>query len=201
MPGEPRIATLGFLVLILTACTVLPAGTAPIIRIGLVAPFEGRQREIGYDLIYAARLCVRQWNGRGGVENYRVELVALDDGGDPERARRAAQSLGIDPAVVGVMGHWLAETTAAARPAYAQVGLPLIPVDKSTAWPGRLPESFAAEYQAISPLGDKPGPYAPQAYHACNRLVEAIGQAIAAEGQATRAGVAAALLSSQRQGE
>jgi branched-chain amino acid transport system substrate-binding protein len=188
--------TLGLLVLTLIGCTLLPAGTAPVVRIGLVAPFEGRQREIGYDLIYAARLAVRQWNGRGGIEGYRVELVALDDGGDPELATRAAQSLALDPMVVGVIGHWLKETTAAARPVYDEAGLPLIEMgemDETAEWSGELPESFVADYQAVAPFAEQPGRYALPAYDACNRLIKAIGRAIAADGEPSRVGVTAAL--------
>lgn len=183
----------GFLTLTLSACGVLPAGTAPVVRFGLVAPFEGRHREIGYDLIYAARLAVREWNGRGGVGGYRVELVALDDGGSPELAVRAAESLTIDPAVVGVIGHWLDETTAAARPVYSEAGLPLIPVDESSDWEGALPPSFATAYQAVAPLDQEPGAHAALAYEACNRLIEAIGRDIADGGEPTRQGVAAEL--------
>ncbi|HFC11696.1 MAG TPA: hypothetical protein ENJ56_02535, partial [Anaerolineae bacterium] len=38
----------------------------PVVKIGLVAPFEGEQRVIGYDVIYATRLAVRQVNTAGG---------------------------------------------------------------------------------------------------------------------------------------
>lgn len=191
----PQLA-LGLLVLTLVACSLLPAGTAPVVRIGLVAPFEGRHREIGYDLIYASRLAVREWNGRGGIEGYRVELVALDDGGDPELATRAAQSLALDPMVVGVIGHWLEETTAAARSVYAEASLPLIEMgemDKSAEWSGKLPKDFVTDYQAVAPFAEQPGQYALPAYDASSRLIEAIGQAIAADGEPIRAGVTAAL--------
>jgi ABC-type branched-subunit amino acid transport system substrate-binding protein len=188
--ARPVIA---FLILALAACGVLPGGTAPVVRFGLVAPFEGRHREIGYDLIYAARLAVRECNGRGGVGGYRVELVALDDGGSPELAMRAAESLAIDPAVVGVIGHWLDETTAAARPVYSEAGLPLIPVDENSDWDGDLPPGFATAYQAVAPLEQEPGAHAALAYEACNRLIEAIGRDIAGDGEPTRQGVAAEL--------
>ena len=41
------------LLLFLSACA---ASTQPVVKIGLVAPFEGRYRQIGYEAIYAARL-------------------------------------------------------------------------------------------------------------------------------------------------
>ena len=65
----------------LLALALLAAGCAsvdPVVKIGLVAPFEGRQRAVGYDAIYSARLAVREINAAGGVGGHRVVLVALD---------------------------------------------------------------------------------------------------------------------------
>ncbi|MCA9945233.1 MAG: ABC transporter substrate-binding protein, partial [Anaerolineales bacterium] len=81
-----------------------------------MAPFEGAQRELGYDAIYAARLAVREVNQAGGIGGYRVALVALDDRGDEQLAGETAVSLTIDSAVVAVIGHGLLETTAVAQP-------------------------------------------------------------------------------------
>jgi len=108
--------------LALTACSV----TQPVVKIGLVAPFEGRYRGVGYDAIYAVRLAVREHNAAGGLNGYRVEVVSLDDGGDPAAAADQARKLALDPAVLGVIGHWRDDTTLAAAPVYAQAGLPLI---------------------------------------------------------------------------
>ncbi len=104
----------------------LPLSTLPTFKIGLVAPFEGRYRPLGYDAIYAVRLAVRQVNASGGVGGYRVELVAYDDGGDPGAAVRQARLLALDPSVVGVIGHLRVNTTQAALPVYACEGLPLV---------------------------------------------------------------------------
>ena len=98
----------------------------PTIKIGLVAPFEGRYRDVGYEVIYAVRLAVREANARGGVAGHVVELTALDDSGDPAMAAEQALKLTTDPRVVGVIGHWLEETTVAAAPVYAEAGLPLL---------------------------------------------------------------------------
>ncbi len=48
------------------------------VKIGLVAPFEGSYRSIGYDAVYAARLVVREINATGGIDGVRLELVAYD---------------------------------------------------------------------------------------------------------------------------
>ncbi len=117
------------LLLLLLGC----ASVRPVIKIGLVAPFEGRDRAIGYDAVYAARLAVRQANAAGGIGGsdgrggYRVALVALDDRGDAELATQTAAALVVDADVVAVVGHYLPPTTAAASNVYANAGLPLLP--------------------------------------------------------------------------
>lgn len=115
------------LLLPLTACRV-PGATRPTVKIGLVAPFEGRYRYVGYGLFAAVRLALREANAAGGVGNppYSVELVAYDDGADPEMARQQAEKLAVDPQVVVVIGHFREATTGAALPVYAREGLPLL---------------------------------------------------------------------------
>ncbi|MBN1811285.1 MAG: ABC transporter substrate-binding protein [Anaerolineae bacterium] len=111
--------------LLLVSCR-FPGTVRPTVKIGLVAPFEGRYRYVGYDVIYAARLAVREANAAGGVDGYGVELVAYDDGADPAMAVEQARKLVVDPEVVVAVGHFRAETTAAAADAYAEAGIPLV---------------------------------------------------------------------------
>lgn len=98
------------------------------LKIGLVAPFEGRYRYVGYDAIYAARLAVREINAAGGVAGWMLELVAYDDRADPELARTTARNLVIDSDVVAVIGHYQQTSTEAASAVYAEAGLPLLAV-------------------------------------------------------------------------
>lgn len=168
----------------------------PVIKIGLVAPFEGGQRAVGYDVIYSARLAVRQANQGEGLNGYRVGLVALDDGGDAELARQAAASLAADPAVVAVIGHWGPATTAAAAPVYAAAGLPFLdsrqerfaPVD-----PAGLSRDFRDAYAAVTPFDEQAGPYAGPAYEGAGLLLEAVAQVTAAGEVPDRANLMAAL--------
>jgi ABC-type branched-subunit amino acid transport system substrate-binding protein len=111
------------LVLFLPSCV---RTTPRIVKIGLVAPFEGRYREIGYDVIPAARLAIREWASQAGAFGIAVELVAYDDMGDPEMAVDQARRIIADPQVAIVIGHWRDETTQAALPVYAEAGLPMI---------------------------------------------------------------------------
>jgi ABC-type branched-subunit amino acid transport system substrate-binding protein len=126
---------LGLVALLLSLAACLPLAR-PVIKLGLVAPFEGRYRDVGYEVIYAVRLAVREANARGGVAGHTVELVALDDSGDPVMAVEQAHKLALDPLVVGVVGHWLDETTTAAAPAYAEAGLPLLATTAGPLPPG-----------------------------------------------------------------
>ena len=186
------------LLLFITSCHSVP----PVVKIGLVGPFEGRYREIGYDVIYSARLAVREINQAGGIEDYRVALVALDDGGDEELARETAESLTLDPAVIVVVGHWLTETTAVAAPIYAQADLPFIQMGSEpfTSFnPANLPPDFKTAYEAVTPFDEEAGPYAASTYDAFNLLWLALAHA-AENGPITRQSVTNSLNSLQYEG-
>jgi len=127
-----RIAWRSFFLLpcsfFLLAC--LPV-TRPVVKIALVAPFEGRYRDVGYEVIYAVRLAVQEANASGGIAGYSVELLALDDSGNPDMAVAQARKVAADPLVVGVIGHWLDTTTLAAAPEYDAEGIPLLATTSS----------------------------------------------------------------------
>lgn len=107
----------------ISACIAV---TRPVVKIGLVAPFEGRYRDVGYEVTYAVRLALREANAQGGAGGYSVELTALDDSGDAGQAIEQARKMATDPLVVGVIGDWLDPTTLNAAPTYAAEGLPLL---------------------------------------------------------------------------
>lgn len=79
------------LFLIVTGCSPTQQPS----RIVLLAPFEGRYREIGYDAIYPARLALEN--------NTQVELLAVDDGGTIETAIQRAKAIENDPLVIAVV--------------------------------------------------------------------------------------------------
>jgi hypothetical protein len=177
----------------LTACHSVD----PVVKIGLVAPFEGEKRAIGYDAIYSARLAVREINQAGGIGGYRVALVALDDGGDPWLAQENARALAADPGVVAVVGHWLPQTTAVAAPIYQQANLPLLAIGRSPflpANPETLPPEFHAAYEAVTPFEETAGFYAGPTYDAFQRLWQALEITEQTTGTITREGVKTALV-------
>ena len=185
--------------LFLAMASLLAAGCAavkPVVKIGLVAPFEGRHRAVGYDAIYSARLAVREINATGGVGGHRVALVALDDHGDPKLARQAAATLAVDSAVVAVAGHFLTDTTNSVKEGYAKGHLPLIrmgapPFNEYD--PASLPDEFLDRYAAVTPFDETAGPFAGPTYDAFGLLWEALAVAEETQGAINRESVQEAL--------
>ncbi len=73
---------------ILMACAIVDA---PVVaRIALLAPFEGADREIGYNALYSVRLAI------GEIAADDVVLLAVDDGGTVETAVERMRALSTD---------------------------------------------------------------------------------------------------------
>ncbi len=194
-----RLLALALAAALLAGC----ASVGPVVKIGLVAPFEGRDRAVGYDAIYAARLAVREVNAHGGIDGTRVTLVALDDRGDPALATQTAAALVVDPGVVAVVGHYLPATTAAAADIYAKVEIPLLIAGAppfAAADPTALPAEFVTAYEQVTPFDETPGPYAGPTYDAFGLLWAALAQAKETGGELSRASVQQALRGLEYQG-
>lgn len=140
---------------VLSACIPL---TRPVVKIALVAPFEGRYRNVGYEVIYAIRLAVREANANQGVAGYSIELLALDDGGDELAAMEQARKAASDPQVLGVIGHWRGPTTTAAAPEYEVAGLPVL----ATGYAPDLPASAFHLWLPESPCTQTPTSLCPE---------------------------------------
>ncbi|HIQ05169.1 MAG TPA: hypothetical protein EYH31_05665 [Anaerolineae bacterium] len=120
------------LVLLLSGSCHFPGSTRPLLKIGLIAPFEGLYRSLGYEVLYAVKLAVRQRNAAGGVAGYGVELVALNDNGDSALAARVAAKLAVDRDVMGALGPWSVAGAAQALPVFVGSEMPwLVPVPLS----------------------------------------------------------------------
>ena len=194
-----------YLVLAVAACCSLlaacrfPGSVLPTVKIGLSAPFEGQHRDLGYEVLYAVRLAVRQRNEAGGVGgSYLVELVALNDFNEPEEARWQARKMAADPGILGVLGGWSPETARSAAPEYERLDLAfLTPGADSIADLVETPfdPEFEGEYRILSG-GVSPGPVAAWAYAEANRLLDALEAAGHAEGRLTRTSVRATLTAS-----
>ena len=123
-------AVSGWLLLVLlTGCAAVRAESPA--RIALLAPFEGRYREIGYMALYPARLALAD------LERVDVALLPIDDGGSIASAVDRARALALDPLVKAVIV--LGNDAAAPETLDAFAELPVIvvggwhsaPVDRS----------------------------------------------------------------------
>jgi hypothetical protein len=193
-----QVLPLAWCVVLLATCS-FSGSVKPTVKIGLSAPFEGRHRDLGYEVLHAVRLAVRQRNDAGGVgQYYLVELVALNDFNEADEAIVQAGKLAVDPGVLGVLAGLSSQTARAAAPEYMRLGLAfLMPGTDLTIPQPLLPSEpgFAADYQAISG-GVPPGPAAVWAYAEANRLLDALDTAARSEGHPSRQGVQAALMAS-----
>jgi ABC-type branched-subunit amino acid transport system substrate-binding protein len=107
-----------FILLIIAGCR----GNKPerLGRVALVAPFEGRYREAGYNAYYAAKLAFHDYSGLD------VEMIAVDDGGAVESAVDRARALVGDPLVKAVIALGYAATNEEAQAAFGN--LPVVVV-------------------------------------------------------------------------
>ena len=141
--------TLAYLVTAWLAALLLAAGcygsTPPVVKLGLIAPFEELHRDDGYAALAAVTLAINQRNAAGGVAGRQVALVALNDNGRPEEARRQVANLAVDQDVLGVVGPLHSVTAAAAGPALAAAGLPWVTL--ASLAPDQQPAGFALEAQ------------------------------------------------------
>jgi len=149
---------------LLSACS-LSGNVLPVVKIGLVAPFEGPQRTMAYDILFAAKLAIKQHNDISRATGPLVELVALNDNGQPDSSKQQALQMVADPAILGVLGPWTVDTAAASNEVYLGAKLAAIyPITGST--------SLTASFQTLAHT--RQTAQAILAYDATNILLEAI---------------------------
>lgn len=137
---RPLTGLLFGLLLLATSCY---GSTPPVVKLGLLAPFEELYRADGYAVLPAVQLAINQRNATGGVAGRQVALVALNDNGRPEEAQRQAANLGVDADVLGVIGPLHAGAAAAAGPVLASQNLPWISL--ASLAPHQQPAGFSLE--------------------------------------------------------
>ncbi len=104
------------------------------VRIGLIAPFEGLGRPLGYAMLPTVKAAVAEANADGRLGRYRVALVVLNDDLDPAAAAAQAQALaqdgpagtGAEQVVIAVLGPFDTATAEAAAPILTRAGIPAL---------------------------------------------------------------------------
>jgi len=165
----------------LSACA-LPGDAAPIVKIGVIAPFEGAGRPLGYAILPAIKAAVAEANASGKFGRYQVLVVAFNDDLHGPTAAAQAQALAQDPEVLVVVGPWTAETAAAVEPILAEAGLPVLSAADTSVPPPGEKWGDAALADAATLAGTD-----------VRVLLDALAADVRAHGRPTRGGVAAAL--------
>ncbi len=143
------------LILGLSATSCVPV--RPVVKIGLLASFEGLQRRNGYEALAAMRWAITTAAQQSaGAQAVAVIPLALDAGADPAQARRAAQKLLADPTVKAVVGPYDPLLIAAVRPLIEAAALPwflpfaldpavgIVPTVAASKWASTLVQVVAA---------------------------------------------------------
>lgn len=111
----------------LLALTLIVALSAPVqaqpspILIGFTSSLSGSHAAYGLGLLHGARLAVARANAGGGVGGRPLELLVLDDAGDPQRAKSNARQLS-ERGVVALMGVYGSRATGAVATTLAPPG-------------------------------------------------------------------------------
>jgi len=180
--GPFAICYLLFAISYLLSACAMPGDAAPVVKIGVIAPFEGAGRPLGYAVLPAIKAAVAEANASGKLGRYQVMVVAFNDDLYGPTAAAQAKALALDPEVLGVVGPWSEETAAAVGPILAGVSLPaLTAADMSVPPPGeKWGDAALADAAALAGKNTR-------------LMLGALATDIRAHGRPTRAGVAAAL--------
>jgi branched-chain amino acid transport system substrate-binding protein len=147
-----RLGAVGLLTLALVlAAGASPAnrgGARPILKIGLSAPFTGWDEALGYEVIHAVRLALRERNQAGGAGGYSIELAALDDRNEPAETAQQVRELAVDPDILGAVGGLDNEAMLTAAPEVHKAGLPFVVIGGTAA---ALTEQGYAELFRLAP--------------------------------------------------
>lgn len=104
-------------------------------RVGLEAPLSGELSVLGEGMLDGAQLAAKQLNARGGILGRKVEIVPIDDGGDPATGVEAAKSA-IDDGLDGIVGPYNSGVGIETLPLYVDAGLVPIRLTSDTSTNG-----------------------------------------------------------------
>jgi branched-chain amino acid transport system substrate-binding protein len=99
--------------------------TTPIV-IGSVGNYSGVPGAAQVPGVRAVQVWVNSVNHRGGVAGHPIELIVVDDGGDPARHRAAVQDLVENRGVIAFVGQFASQTSDAARSFLEERRIPVI---------------------------------------------------------------------------
>ncbi len=110
------------------------ASAAETIRIGVFCPFSGGSADMGISMRNGIRLAIEEINGMaGGVNGKRIELVEIDDQGNPEVGRQVVGEMLAKSRIAAALGVCNTGVGLATIDLFQNAGVPLIvPVSTGT---------------------------------------------------------------------
>lgn len=96
------------------------------VAIGMVRPLSGPLKDVAQGYLETVRATLNVVNAQGGIHGTRLDLVALDDVGDPKRTAEQARVLVSNPSVVAVAGIAGTDNVIGAAPVLQAGGLALV---------------------------------------------------------------------------
>jgi branched-chain amino acid transport system substrate-binding protein len=91
-------------------------------RLGLEAPLSGELAVLGEGMLKGAQLAAADRNRSGGILGEKIEIVPIDDAGDPEVGVEAAEEA-IDEGLDGIVGPYNSGVGVETLPLYLDAGL------------------------------------------------------------------------------
>lgn len=159
-----------------------------LVKIGHVGPLSGPIAHLGKDNENGARMAIDALNAKGitiGGKKAKFQLLAEDDGANPQQATAVAQKLA-DAKVVGVVGHLNSGTTIPASKIYNDHGIPQI--SPSSTNPKYTQQGYKGAFRVVAndaQLGGALGRYAANTLKVKNVAIiddrTAYGQGVADE--------------------
>jgi branched-chain amino acid transport system substrate-binding protein len=114
--------------LVLPLLSMSASAQEQVVKIGHVGPLTGSIAHLGKDNENGARMAIDALNAKGiklQGKKVKFELMAEDDGANPQQATSVAQKLA-DAKVNGVVGHLNSGTTIPASKIYHDHGIPQV---------------------------------------------------------------------------
>lgn len=115
-----------FLAALLFFPAALPAADEPVILFGQSAALTGPTSELGEGMELGLQAAFNEINANGGVHGYRLDLISLDDGYEPEAAIVNTRRLIEEEQVFALIGPVGTPTSTAAQPIATEAGVPYI---------------------------------------------------------------------------
>lgn len=175
---------------LLAMCLATPSAFAQeqIVKIGHVGPLSGPIAHLGKDNENGARMAIDALNAKGmtlGGKKVKFQLLAEDDGANPQQATSVAQKL-TDAKINGVVGHLNSGTTIPASKIYNDHSIPQI--SPSATNPKYTQQGYKGAFRVVAndgQLGGALGRYAATTLKAKNVAIiddrTAYGQGVADE--------------------